>query len=414
MDNRRRLLLGCASALATASLLPAWAYSGDAHKPGAPGAAPPKPARSQLGTAAAIDPMGRLWVAYPEPAAHDGIGPAPSNIVLSWTADEGESWTRAGQVLARPEAVEANGEGRPKLAFGPNGAIYLSFTRPLDKPHTGYIRFVRSLDGGQTFSAPLTIQRDLAVTGHRFDSMLVDREGRIFIAWIDKRDADRARAEQRAYRGAAVYYAVSSDGGLSFGPDVRLAEHCCECCRIALAMGPGGEVVAMWRHIFAPNVRDHAMAVLSPARRAQDFARASFDDWRIDACPHHGPSLALDSKGARHLVWFSGAQRGAGLFYAVATSAGRPGQPMRLGGAGAEHGEVLASGSSLAIVWKEFDGASTKIMTRAMTGASAWQDRTLASSNGASDHPHLVGSGSGIWMVWRTEDEGIVVRKVPT
>ena len=413
MDNKRRQFLGSAAALAAAGSVPAWAHVGGAHEPEAPAARARKPARAQLGTGAAIDAQGRMWIAQVEGAAESASGPALSNIALAWSADQGKSWTHVGPVLPAPEAVEANGEGRPKLAFGPRGQMYLTFTRPLDKPHTGYIRFARSTDGGLSFTAPVTVQRDLAITGHRFDSIITDRQGRIFIAWIDKRDGDAARAAKRPYRGAALYYAVSSDDGASFGPDVRVADHCCECCRIALCLTPGGDVVAMWRHIFEPNVRDHAVATLAPNGRPGAVTRVSFNDWRIDACPHHGPSLAFDAKGQRHQVWFSGGDEDGGLFYAMVLSNGRAGKAIRLGGIRAEHGEVLAAGSTIAVVWKEFDGQATKVMARLSNqGGAAWQERVLASSQGTSDHPHLVSNDSAIWLVWRTADEGVVTRKV--
>lgn len=409
MDKQRRQLIGCSAALAASAALPAWASGGSHGSEGA--AAPRKPARPQLGTSAAIDSQGRLWMAHAEPVEQADGGPALSNIVLAWSADGGQIWTRVGPVLAAPEPVEANGEGRPKLAFGPRGQLYLSFTRPLDKPHTGHIRFARSSDGGLSFSAPVTVQRDLAVTGHRFDSLVVDPRGRIFIAWIDKRDLDAARAARKPYRGAAVYYAVSTDDGASFGPDTRVADHCCECCRIALTVTPAGEVLAMWRHIFEPNIRDHAMAVLGPLR-AGPLTRVSFDDWRIDACPHHGPSLAVDARGSRHQVWFSGGDDG-GLFYAQAGAGARPGKAVRLGGARAEHGEAAVAGERIALAWKEFDGEATRVIARVARKAGApWQERVLATSRGASDHPHLVSRGGAIWLLWRTEDEGVIVRKL--
>lgn len=409
MYKQRRQLIGYAAALAAASVLPALAHGGGSG----PSGGQRKASRPQLGTSAAIDAQGRLWVAQTEAAPQVGAGPALSNIVLAWSADEGKSWTRAGPVLAVPEPVEANGEGRPKLAFGSSGQMYLTFTRPLDKPHTGYIRFARSVDGGRVFSDPITVQRDLNMSGHRFDSIVTDRRGRIFIAWIDKRDGDLARAANKPYRGAALYYAVSSDDGASFGPDVRIADHCCECCRIALDVTPGGEVVAMWRHIFKPNIRDHAMAVLPPAGRPGPITRVSFDNWRIDACPHHGPSVAFDAEGRRHQVWFSGGDDNGGLFYSMTRPDGRAGKAVRLGGGRAEHGEVLSAGQTIAVVWKEFDGQETKVMARLSTQAEpVWQERVAASSSGTSDHPHLVRQGQAIWLVWRTEDDGIVVRKL--
>jgi hypothetical protein len=38
----------------------------------------------------------------------------------------------------------------PQIAFGPQDQLYLSYTQALDKHHSGNIRFIRSLDGGQT------------------------------------------------------------------------------------------------------------------------------------------------------------------------------------------------------------------------------------------------------------------------
>ena len=422
MDNKRRQLIGCSAALAATVSVPGWARDsihdsiGDkAHANDAPHGAgsAQKAARPQLGTSAAIDGNGRLWVAQTEAVEQAGGGPALANILLAWSADGGKSWTKVGPVLAAPERVEANGEGRPKLAFGPRGQMYLTYTQPLDQPHTGHIRFARSTDGGVSFSAPVTVQRDLAATGHRFDGIVTDRRGRIFVAWIDKRDGDAARKAGRAYRGAALYYAVSGDEGASFGSDVKVADHCCECCRIALALTPNGDVAAMWRHVFAPNVRDHAMAILAPSGRPGALTRISFDDWRIDACPHHGPSLAFDARGRRYQVWFTGGDERGGLYYAVAGPNGRAGKPVRLGGAQAGHGEVLAAGSAVAVVWKEFDGQATKVMLRLSSGnRPAWQELALVTTRGASDHPHLVSDGSAMWLVWRTEDEGVVVHRV--
>lgn len=406
MDYTRRALLAgiaCCAVLAT----PAWARGSRDATEHAPSKAP------QLGTGFAVDAQGRLWSARVEAVAEQDAGSADCNIVLAWSADDGKTWTATGTVLSVPEPVEANGEGRPKLAFGPAGQLYLTFTRPLGKPHTGHIRFVRSTDGGRTFSAPVTVQHDLSVSGHRFDSLIVDREGRIFIAWIDKRDGDIARAAKRQYQGAAIYYTVSIDGGATFATDARLADNACECCRISLALNSKGQVVAMWRHIFAPNIRDHASAILSTAGLPGAMSRVSFDDWRIDACPHHGPSHAFDGDGRRHQVWFSGAEEGGGLFYSAPSPDGRAGQPVRLGGAQASHGDVIAAGRRIVIVWKEFDGQMTQVNARLSdNGGKTWRERALAATRGASDHPHLLLSGAGILLAWCTGDDNVIVRKI--
>jgi hypothetical protein len=405
--DRRKLLKGALGGALFGSSR-AWS-AGLADNPAAKPAAHGHHRGAALGTGAAVDPDGRLWIAQ-----LDGSGEAmlAVNIILRSTVDGGKTWSEPIGVLRAPEPIEASGESRPKLAFGPRGEIYISYTRPLAKPYTGDIRFVRSLDGGRTFSEPVIVQRDRAVRTHRFDSLIVDRQGRVFVAWIDKRDAEAARAARVPYAGAGLYYAVSSDRGASFGPDVRAAEHTCECCRIALAVDPAGRVTALWRHVFAPNVRDHASVVLPPEGTPSAPRRASFDEWHIDACPHHGPALAFAPDGTRHQVWFDAPDDDGGVFYAAFTD-GRMGKPARLGSPTAEHGDVVAFGTSVLLAWKEFDGESTVVRTRySADGGRNWTAATPFATRGSSDHVHLVHDRNRAWLVWRTAIEGVRVQHI--
>jgi hypothetical protein len=362
-----------------------------------------------LGTSGAFDPQGRLWVARTEPAQGQ---PGAAYVVLQMSSDTGKTWSAPKRVQEVPEAIEAAGESRPKLAFGSNGQVYVTYTHPLGKPYTGEIRFARSVDGGQSFSAPSTVHSSRDLITHRFDSLIVDKTGRVYVAWIDKRDGEAARSRQQQYAGAAVYYAVSDDGGAHFKGDYKLADHSCECCRIALALDPAGEPVALWRAVFDTNVRDHAVAKLPADGVAPAAARATFDNWHIDACPHHGPSLAFAGDGTRHQVWFDVKGDEGGVFYASAPPNGQPGTPLRLGTDQAEHGEVVVLGHNVAVVWKQFNGTTTDIMLRLSSDdGKTWHEKRLASTAGNSDHPHLVRGSASIVLLWRTQDEGI--RTIP-
>lgn len=362
-----------------------------------------------LGTSAAFDAQGRLWIARTEPAP----GQAPGAfVVLQFSNDLGKTWSAPRRVQQAPETVEAAGESRPKVAFGSKGQVYVTYTHPLGKPYTGEIRFARSTDGGQTFSAPVTVHSNRDLITHRFDSLIVDKAGRVFVTWIDKRDAEAARARKEAYAGAAVYYAVSNDGGSSFKGDYKLSDHSCECCRIALALDPKGEPVALWRAVFGTNVRDHAIGKLAADGASPQTARATFDNWHIDACPHHGPSLAFAPDGTRHQVWFDVTGEEGGVFYASAAPNGELGKPSRLGSDQAEHGDVAVLGANVAVAWKQFDGSATAILLKLSTdGGKTWREKALASTSGNSDQPRLAAGPHGIVLVWRTQEEG--VRTIP-
>ena len=86
---------------------------------------------------------------------------------------------------------------------------------------------------------------------------------------------------------------------------------------------------------------------------------------------------------------------------------------MRLGVPQAEHDEVGASGQRVAVVWKEFDGKSTGIHAQVSPdGGASWSKHTVATTQGGSDHPHIMRRGAELWLLWRTADDGIVVRKL--
>lgn len=360
---------------------------------------------SELGTSAATDRNGRLWAVTKE------MSEGQEFVVLQTSADKGKTWSPPKRIQQEP--VAARGEERPKIAFGNNGEIYIAYTRPIAKPHVGEIRFMRSLDGGQTFSKPVTVHANRDVITHAFGSMIVDREGKIYVAWIDGRDAQQAKAAGQRYTGSAIYYAVSTDSGASFKGDYKVADHTCECCRISLALNPQGNPVALWRHVFAPDIRDHALAELTPSGKLQPVKRVTSDDWRIDACPHHGPSVAFGPDGTRHQVWFNGKDGiDGGVLYAATNAAGVLGKPVSLGTAQASHADVAALGKNVAIVWKQFDGQSTAIHARLSDdGGATWNEKELARTSADSDKPYLVASPSGVVLIWRTQNEGI--RAIP-
>jgi hypothetical protein len=136
----------------------------------------------------------------------------------------------------------------------------------------------------------------------------------------------------------------------------------------------------------------------------------TFDDWHVDACPHHGPSVAYAADGTRHQVWFDVKGDEGGVFYASATPSGKLGAPMQLGSAQAEHADVAAQGKDVVLAWKQFDGKSTKILAKISdNNGASWHEQTLSETQGNSDHPHLIVNKSGIFLVWRTQNEGIQI-----
>jgi hypothetical protein len=195
---------------------------------------------------------------------------------------------------------------------------------------------------------------------------------------------------------------------LSFGPDIRVADHSCECCRIALAAAPGGGVAALWRHVFEPNERDHAFARWAASGVSQHTAvpvRATLDRWALDACPHHGPGLAAASDGGWHAVWFGIRQGQAAVRYGRLDASGQPSaqMPVRaLPDPQAEHADVAALGDRVVVVWKSFDGQRFVLRAWASRdGGRQFELRDLATTTLHNDQPRLLTHGGRFWVVWR-------------
>lgn len=354
-------------------------------------------ARPSLAVTATFDEHGRLWIA----SIRD------RHVEVSHSGDRGATFSPPVKVNAEPEYILGDGENRPKIVVR-RGVVYVAYTRGLSKPMTGDIRFARSIDGGRTFTPPVTVNDNHDVISHRFEALSVADDGTVHLAWLDKRDLHAAQARGEPYRGAALYYAVARDGGARFAPNQKLADHTCECCRVAMALDGDGVPVIAWRHIFEPNTRDHAVLRLD-GRSA--LARLSHEQWAIDACPHHGPAIAIGSDGVYHFAWFSGASASPGLFYARSADRGRSfSSPLRFGDADAQpgHAQVLSHAGQVYLAWKEFDGTSAHV--RGMVsrdGGRTWSaTETLASTAGTSDHPLLVSDGGQAYLSWNTRKEG--------
>ncbi|HUX62573.1 sialidase family protein [Sulfuricella sp.] len=355
-------------------------------------------ARPALSVGSSFDPRGRLWLAKVE----------SGYLFVSHSEDKGKTFGPAVKVNSVPEKIAADGENRPKIMVTPEGRVYVAYTSSLEIPFSGHIRFSRSTDGGTTFSEPLTVNDNREVISHRFEAMAVDSRGQVTLAWLDKRDQSAAQRHGQAYAGAAVYYAVSTDGGASFGANRKLADNSCECCRVAMAMDQGDVPVVFWRHVYGKNVRDHALVRLDGKSQP---VRVSYDQWEVDACPHHGPAISIADDGAYHLVWFDNGPKLHGLFYASSADQGKTfSAPKAFGNfeAQAGHPHVLSFGKAVHVVWKEFDGQNLVIrgMSSADGGKSWSLPRQIATTAGASDHPLLVADGTQPYLSWNTAKEG--------
>lgn len=363
---------------------------------------------SELATTLAVDQQGQLWRA----SVQSGF------VYVDMSADEGKTFSKKVKVNNQAQKIAAKGEARPKIGVGPQGNLYLTWTQGLSKPFTGYVWFTRSIDGGKTFEQPIIVHQDRVEITHRFDALNIANDGKITVAWVDKRGLEAAKKAGKSYTGAAIYYAISTDDGASFQQEKKLADYSCECCRIAMTTKPDGTVVAMWRHVFAGGERDHMIAEIPTANAVPILKRATFGHWKIDGCPHHGGALARGGDVADwwgfHMAYFDGNDKKPGLYYSRMDGVAWVGFPPKKFGNNARqarHPALLSIGNQVALAWLETSADNVKDVMGMYSadGGKTWSDPHLfISVKGKVDYPQLLNlKGNAVLTV--NTDQGLKV-----
>ena len=162
------------------------------------------------------------------------------------------------------------------------------------------IVIVHSDDGGQTWSPKRRVNHDPAGSDQAMPNIAVDERGRVYVAWYDWRDVVDGD-------GMNAYAATSNDGGITFGPDLRLSSVSSRLLdtrspngffragdmvgdRIALAAGDNYGIVAWTDLRTGLRVRMSTRRASSTCRRRPMRCRTSRRNrWRV-ACACAGSS----------------------------------------------------------------------------------------------------------------------------
>jgi hypothetical protein len=169
-----------------------------------------------------IGPNGEVWISYLD--SHFG----GSGITVTKSTDGGVTFSalKPAALFQEISGTFTGGNGVradsfPVAAVDKNGTYHLVFSavspgQALDRSD---IFYVRSTDGGATFSAPVRLNDDATTTSQWSPAIAVTADGRIAVKWWDRRN-DPVNDSL-----TDVYMTVSSDGGATFGKDIRVTDH---------------------------------------------------------------------------------------------------------------------------------------------------------------------------------------------
>ena len=158
-------------------------------------------------------------------------------------------------------------------------------------------------------------------------------------------------------------------------------------------------------------MRDHAVITFKDDKTPGPVRRVSVDDWKIEACPHHGPSLAIAPDGSQHVAWFTDGAARKGLFYARADSADAAfGAPRALSSPDRQPARpyLLATARRCISCGRSSTAPRRRCAGRCRHDSGRhWSEaRTVADTDDASDHPLLVAHAGRVYLSWLTKAEG--------
>ena len=342
-------------------------------------------------------PDGRLWRLLPTEQA----------VYVDYSDNNGKSYSKPIRINQQNQKISAWPENPPAIEISPSGRINVLYYADEQQQSTSY--FTYSDDNGQTFSTPVLVSDNAQSAMHYMDKMLVDKNDKLYLFWHDTRH--QLHDKELGSGVLSLYYSVKQPSNNSAFSNQFLSGGVCSCCRTATTFSAFGKPVVLARMVYANGVRDHALFSMNEQGLWQEPQRVTYDEWEVEACPEHGPAIAIDDKNRTHLSWFTLGNKRSGIFYAQTDDNGKSvSTPIVLGNQDnlPSHPDVIALKQRVIIAWKEFDGEQTSLhIKQSIDRGLSWTNKTTdLSSKSKNSHPKLITNNTDIFLSWSSENEG--------
>jgi hypothetical protein len=324
---------------------------------------------------------------------------------LRFSVFEGSKWSPA-QVIRKGRDFMVNWADFPAMSVHKSGKMAVHWLQNHGVGAYAYdIRIATSSDAGKTWSAGVAPHVDRSSTEKGFAVFWPETDG-FGAVWLDGRKADKA--------GKApiqeMMLMATTKAGVEPAAETRLDERVCDCCQTTTALTSDGPIIA-YRDRSADEIRD-----ISVVRRVGGKWTApqpvSNDNWKINACPVNGPSIAAAGKRVA-LAWYTAANDVPRVKFAFSTDAGATfGAPVTIdeGKPSGRVATVLLTDGSALVSWIERTGGDTAVVRvrRVTPQGRAMEPTTVAPSSAgaagresrATGFPRMAASGEHIYFAW--------------
>jgi hypothetical protein len=150
---------------------------------------------------------GTIYVAW---MVYDGYSLTDCDIFFAWSVDGGHTFNAPTHV--NPLEGEAR-HSHPWIEIDEGNSVYVAYTKRNSTVFSVYL--ARSQNGGSSFEAPVKVNDDSTNRYRGGPQVVTSQDGKIHLVWTDGRAGDGPQYLD-------IYNAVSLDGGLSVGSNVRV------------------------------------------------------------------------------------------------------------------------------------------------------------------------------------------------
>src|SRR2546422_1363486 len=210
------------------------------------------------------------------------------DIYFTKSSDGGRTWSTPLRVN---DDIGNVAQAQPRVALDPANNIYIAWTDT--RGGTNDIYFSKSINGGASFSANVRVN-DVTTNSQSEPSLALDlvNPHLVHVVWTDTRTP---------IMGPDIYYANSTNGGLSFNPSVRLNDDVggAEQSTPAIAVAPNRNAYVVWRDPRgSPEVYYTRSLDLGATWSLNTYVNG--DAGNVD---QRTPTIAIDAAGTVYVAW---------------------------------------------------------------------------------------------------------------
>ena len=212
------------------------------------------------------------------------------------SADGGQSFSEPKTVFDGKQKLALGHRRGPRIAITGSNLCITAICGAEGKGRDGDLLAIRSPDKGETWAAPVQVNDHIDSAREGLHGMAAEPNGRIACTWLDLRNGK-----------TELMCSTSSNGGETWSKNVVAYRSpdgsICECCQPSAAWDGNGRLFLLWRNQISGN-RDMYVSISSDGGETfSSVNKQGTDSWMLNACPMDGGGITALSDGRLLTVW---------------------------------------------------------------------------------------------------------------